>query len=148
MNVDEHIKENIEIANTSLPNAMSDEDIKIVEKARDEFKELMKVPCTGCGYCLPCPVGVNIPACFEHYNNSNMFGKISAKFFYLGTVSDVMGDENAMASKCIDCRKCEKLCPQHIPIRKELKNVSKTLEDFYDKPLLWIIKKFTKAKKD
>lgn len=64
MNVDEHIKENIEVANITTPNSMSDEESKIIDDVKVIYRELMKVPCTGCNYYMSCPFGVDIPGVF------------------------------------------------------------------------------------
>lgn len=146
MNVDDHIKENIETAKTATPDHLKESEIEQIEKVRDIFTSLTKVPCTACAYCMPCPVGVNIPLCFEKYNSKYYFGGIESKVFYLMQTGGVMGDKPSKASLCVDCGKCEDHCPQHIEIRKELKNVSKDLEGVMDKPLSWIIRRVMKAK--
>lgn len=144
MNVDEHIKENIKIAKEALPNHLSKDELERISKVRDVFVNLTKVPCTACAYCMPCPAGVNIPMCFEKYNSKSYFGGIEAKVMYLVQAGGVMGDKPTLASQCINCGKCEKHCPQHIEIRKELKNVTKDLEGIFDKPLLWAAKRVMK----
>lgn len=146
MNVDEHIKENIETAKSATPFHLQENEIEQIEKVRDIFTSLTKVPCTACAYCMPCPVGVNIPLCFEKYNSKSYFGGMESKIFYLMQTGGVMGDKTSKASQCVECGKCEEHCPQHIEIIKELKNVTKELEGVIDKPLLWIIKRVMGAK--
>jgi len=141
MNVDEHIKENIEIASRAQPGKMTESEVLVIEKVKNVFEKLMKVPCTGCAYCIPCPAGVDIPACFEHYNNKSYFGLMSAKPMYLMATAPMMDDKSSKASLCFECGKCESHCPQHIEIRKELKKVAKEMEAFYDPALIWIAKK-------
>jgi len=141
MNVDEHIKENIEIANKAEAGKMSSSETAVIEEVKTIFDDLMKVPCTGCAYCMPCPVGVDIPSCFEHYNNKSYFGLMSAKPMYMMATAPLMDDKSSKASLCIDCGKCEPHCPQHIEIRKELKKVAKEMEAFYDPALIWVAKK-------
>jgi len=140
MNRDEHIRENINIANTTEPNSLTKEEVKLVEKVRDKYKELMKVPCTACGYCMPCPSGVNIPECFSKYNDIYMFNKMSARLMYI-LILGGNGGKLAKASQCTNCGKCEKHCPQHIQIRQELKNVSSEFDDFFGKIFNWVVKK-------
>ncbi len=144
MNVDEHIKENINIANEALPYHLSEEELDRISNVKEVFVSLTKVPCTACAYCMPCPAGVNIPMCFEKYNSKSYFGGMEAKVMYLVQAGGVMGDKPTLASQCIDCGKCEKHCPQHIEIRKELKNVTRDLEGIFDKPLLWAAKRVMK----
>ena len=69
MNVDEHIKENIKVATFTTPNSMSEKEIEKIEEVKQIYKSLMKVPCTGCNYCMPCPFGVDIPQTFTDYNS-------------------------------------------------------------------------------
>jgi len=140
MNVDEHVKENIEAAGTAYPGHLKPEEIKSIEAVRDVFVKLTKVPCTGCAYCMPCPANVNIPLCFEKYNSKSYFGGMDPKVMYL-VQNGVLPDKPAFASQCVNCGKCETNCPQHIEIREELKNVSKELEGIADKPLLWVMKR-------
>jgi predicted aldo/keto reductase-like oxidoreductase len=140
MNNDEHIRENINVANTTEPNSLSKAEIELIEKVRDKYKELTKVPCTACAYCMPCPVGVNIPECFSKYNDMYMFGKMSAKVMYSVNIGGVTASKPARASQCKSCGKCEQHCPQHIEIRKELKNVASEFDDFTGKALSWVIR--------
>lgn len=146
MNVDEHIEENIEIANRVAPGSMTSEEVKVIDRVKNQFETMMKVPCTGCAYCMPCPAGVNIPACFEQLNNKSYFGLMMAKGMYMMQTGGLMSEKTAKASQCVDCGKCEQHCPQHIEIRKELKQVSKELEAFYDPLLTWVAKKALGAK--
>jgi len=141
MNNDAHIMENIIAAKSALPHHLSDGELARIERVRDIFYALTKVPCTACAYCMPCPVGVNIPLCFEKYNSKYLFGTLEARVFYHIQVAGVMNDKPGKASQCIECGKCEKHCPQHIEIIKELKTVSSEMEGIISKPLTWVIKK-------
>ena len=86
----------------------------------------MKVGCTGCGYCMPCPKGVDIPGTFAAYNRLGSEGKFAGlKEYFMCTT---LRKNSAAASNCIGCGKCEKHCPQGIAIRAELKNACKSLE--------------------
>ncbi|MGD9676962.1 MAG: aldo/keto reductase [Vulcanibacillus sp.] len=129
MNVDEHIAENIKIASEALPNGLTDDEMSIIQRSRDIYLELMQVNCTGCGYCIPCPAGINIPNSFKNLNNYHMFGKLGAQFNHL-TNSGVMTEDGRAhwTSACIDCGKCELVCPQGIKIREKFKYVQRDLE--------------------
>ncbi|MCT4620762.1 MAG: aldo/keto reductase [Marinisporobacter sp.] len=140
MNNDEHIRENIHTANTTESNTLTKEEISLIEQVRDKYKELTKIPCTACAYCMPCPAGVNIPECFEKYNDKYMFGTMNARLMYEVQIGGIMGKAHR-ASQCIGCGKCEKHCPQHIEIRKELKKVSKEFDDTTGKVLNWVAKR-------
>ena len=69
------IVENIKTASEAKVNSLTNEELKIVTKVKTIIKEKVKVNCTACEYCIPCPAGVNIPGCFTFYNNHFMFGK-------------------------------------------------------------------------
>nr|WP_330408292.1 4Fe-4S dicluster domain-containing protein [Roseburia sp. AF42-8] len=87
----------------------------------------MKVPCTGCGYCMPCPHGVDIPTCFAAYNTRYTDSFYSGMKAYIMCTTLKTNPTNA--SKCRQCGKCEKHCPQSIAIRQELKQVAKKMEN-------------------
>lgn len=141
MNSLEQLAENEALAKRALPHAMSASELATIERVRDIFAESYRVPCTGCNYCMPCPKGVNIPACFAAYNASYAHG------WFEGMRQYVMGtgalDDNAhLASDCVRCGACEKLCPQHIAIPEALQDVRKRLQPFFMLPALNLGKKF------
>ena len=86
----------------------------------------MKVGCTGCGYCMPCPKGVDIPGTFAAYNRYHSESKFGGFREYL--MCTTLRKNSAAASQCIGCGKCEKHCPQHIEIRQMLQAAKKDLE--------------------
>jgi hypothetical protein len=141
MNEEEHIEENIKIANEAFPESLSENEIQLISKAKKKYTELMKVGCTGCHYCMPCPSGVNISLCFEFYNTAHMFGSLrKAKMQYLFSLSGVASDA-ACASLCEKCGECEEACPQNIPIRRHLEDVAEEFEGKWFKPMAWIVKR-------
>lgn len=141
MNEEEHIKENIKIANEAFPESLADNEIQLISRAKKKYIDLMKVGCTGCHYCMPCPSGVNIPLCFEIYNSAHMFGSLrKAKMQYLWFLFGVSSDA-ASASLCEKCGECEEACPQNIPIRRHLEDVAEEFEGKWLKPMAWIVKR-------
>ena len=102
----------------------------------------MKVGCTGCGYCMPCPKGVDIPGTFAAYNRKYSEGKFSAFVEYI--MCTALRKNATCASNCVECGKCEKHCPQGIQIREKLKEAKKELETPMFKIAFKLIKKFTK----
>lgn len=137
MNVDDHIRENLDIAETALPDSLTQKECEIVDQAAQKYKELMKVNCTGCGYCMPCPEGVKIPAIFEVYNKMHLFGnEMEAKFIYVARLCGIIsGEDPGYASNCVQCGECLEKCPQDIQIPDILADVVEELEgpDMQDK---------------
>ena len=68
MNAESQITENLKTAETALPNSLNPDELATINQVAAAYKRLMKLPCTGCSYCQPCPQGVNIPASFNLYN--------------------------------------------------------------------------------
>ena len=90
----------------------------------------MKVGCTGCRYCMPCPSGVNIPLCFEEYNNLYLAGNPDGeKFMYAARLGGAVAlGTPEFASLCVQCGECREKCPQHIDIPVVLESVVKNLK--------------------
>ncbi|MCZ3365213.1 MULTISPECIES: aldo/keto reductase [Methanobacterium] len=128
MGDEEQIKENIKVATEALPNSLAEDELKLYDEVKEVYEDLMAVDCTGCGYCMPCPKGVDIPRCFEIYNHKYMFDEgFRASFLYLGQLGGVMGGDETHAGLCTDCGKCIKACPQKIDIPERLGDVSKEI---------------------
>lgn len=130
MNEEAHIKENLAIAAQALPNSLTEDELTIVKTAAQTYKTLMKVGCTGCGYCMPCPSDVSIPNCFDVVNKLHMFGnKEEAKFLYAIRMSGMLSGTPGYASQCVQCGECLEKCPQHIEIPDILERVAEEMED-------------------
>lgn len=121
----EMVRENVKTASESSQGCLTESDKELIGKVKEEILKSVKVGCTGCGYCMPCPSGVDIPGAFRCYNAAYSEGKRSGRHDYRFTA---LRKSPAGASQCIGCGKCERHCPQGIEIRKELKNVVKELE--------------------
>ncbi len=126
MNSMDMLKENIRTARHGIPGVLADEDRDMLNEVASVINANMKVGCTGCHYCMPCPRGVDIPGTFSAYNRISSEGKAAGRREYLMTTA--MRKDSASASQCIECGKCESHCPQHIQIRQELKNARRALE--------------------
>lgn len=126
MNSLEMIEENVNNASSSKIEEFTKEDENLLKEVVKAINEKMKVGCTGCGYCMPCPKKVDIPGTFSAYNKLYTDGKYVALKEY--AMCTMLRKDSTSASNCIDCGKCEKHCPQGIEIRKELKNARKKLE--------------------
>ena len=126
MNSLDMVKENLATAQVTNPGSLTPKDRGVYTKVVAAINENMKVSCTGCRYCMPCPKGVDIPGTFAAYNRmaSDGYWKALTEYFMItGVRKDYTGPGN-----CIGCGKCEQHCPQHLPIRQELKNARKALE--------------------
>jgi uncharacterized protein len=123
MSTMEQVKENLEYAEKGLSGSLKKADLALVNKVRRMFRSRMKVPCTGCGYCQPCPNGVDIPACFNTFNVAFMYEDPE----YARSLYQFVA-RGGGASKCGECGECESLCPQNIEIPERLKEVKALFE--------------------
>jgi predicted aldo/keto reductase-like oxidoreductase len=130
MNSEAHIDENLKVAEKAYPNSLTEAELQLVERVEGKYRGLMKVGCTGCRYCMPCPSGVNIPFCFEDYNNMYMSGDAEgAKFHYAVRLCGVLSiGEPEFASQCVQCGQCVEKCPQHLEIPTILEAVVDEME--------------------
>jgi len=130
MNNDAHIAQNLAMADQALAGSLTGPELDLVDRAGRKYQELMQVGCTGCAYCMPCPMGVKIPNCFDSFNRMHMLGnKEEAKFMYIAFASGVTShDQPGFASQCVACGECLEKCPQHIAIPEVLERVVAELE--------------------
>jgi uncharacterized protein len=130
MNEEAHIQQNLRAADEAEPDSLSEEELALVKRAADKYREIMKVNCTGCGYCTPCPAGVNIPAAFEVYNKMHLFGNIpEGKMSYVIKLGGIVRKGvTSYASQCVECGQCLEKCPQNLDIPFLLKDVVSELE--------------------
>lgn len=126
MNSMEMLHENMAVAADALPGQWTSEEYALIEKIKKEIGRGTRVGCTGCGYCQPCPQGVDIVGSFRCYNVKYLESKRLAVKEYIKITS--ARKLPGSASLCNECGKCETHCPQNIQIRKELKNVKRELE--------------------
>ena len=128
MNSMQQLTENLSTAEASQPDMFSPEEEEAYSDVIDIFAKAYRVPCTGCNYCMPCPMGVNIPASFSAYNLSYVLGWIAAIPQYVTSTGSFSKAVDHSPSLCVRCGQCEKRCPQHIPIMDELAKVRKRME--------------------
>jgi hypothetical protein len=147
MNNDDHINENLALAEKAQPNSFSEKEKKLVGKAAAEFRRVMKVGCTGCQYCMPCPSGVNIPSCFDWYNSRHTFKDKKAKLWYLFQNGGIVTDKPSLASVCTQCEECLEKCPQQLLIPDLLSDAKEDMEGFMTKPLIWLMRRTLKVRK-
>ena len=126
MNSMEMLQENVQTASDAKIGEMGAEEEAMFQKVVAAINAKLKVGCTGCGYCMPCPKGVDIPGAFAAYNRMASEGKFAGLREHF--MCSAARQDSTAASLCVGCGKCESHCPQGIPIRQELKNVKKDLE--------------------
>lgn len=118
------VEQNIAYAENGLPNSLTQKELDLFKEAETEYKKRIKVPCTGCRYCVPCPSNVSIPECFEMYNQGCMFDAPDVARINYGFLGGMFGGSPGFASQCLECGECEEKCPQGISIREQLKKVA------------------------
>ena len=126
MNSMEMVRDNIATASSTRAGELSAADEDMLARVVQAINARMKVGCTGCGYCMPCPRGVDIPGTFSAYNRRYSEGKFWGLVDY--AMCTAMRKNSTAASNCIGCGKCEKHCPQGIEIRAQLSSARKELE--------------------
>ena len=122
MNEESQLRENLAAADA--PVSLTGADLEFVEEVKSFYRARTRVPCTTCGYCLPCPNGVSIPNAFSLYNDAVMFeSKTTPAFVY----DHFFVKNDAGADRCLECGECEPKCPQHIEIAETLKEAHQHL---------------------
>jgi predicted aldo/keto reductase-like oxidoreductase len=136
MNSQEMVLENIRVASETQIGEQGEAEKELYAAVVKAINANVKVGCTACGYCMPCPKGVDIPGTFAIYNR--WYGEDKGGAFKEYLKCTTFRKNSTAASNCIGCGKCEKHCPQGIEIRKNLKEAQKALET----PIYKICKKF------
>ncbi len=126
MNTDEMVSDNIETASNISVGELGESEEEMLRNVVRAINGKMKVGCTGCGYCMPCPKKVDIPGTFAAYNRYYADSRFEGLKDY--AMCTALRKNSTAASNCIDCGKCEQHCPQNIEIRKKLKEARRDLE--------------------
>ena len=140
MNSEEMVLENIRTASGARVGDFGEGEQAVIARAVSAIHASVKVGCTGCGYCQPCPKNVDIPGAFAAYNRYYTESPAGAKKDYIKCT--LYRKNPTAAGNCIGCGKCERHCPQGIEIRKELENVKRDLEDGKFRLIRWVLKVF------
>jgi predicted aldo/keto reductase-like oxidoreductase len=121
----QQVVQNVSYAAKAQANTLTPEELSLFEEAKSEYLMGIKVPCTSCNYCMPCPSDVNIPECFSIYNSGCMYEAPDvAQLNYKISLDGMLTGEPSFASQCQECGECEAKCPQKLPIRDRLKDVA------------------------
>jgi len=138
MNSEEMVIDNINTASDVSVGDLGPDEEAMLHDVVKAINSKMKVGCTGCGYCMPCPKNVDIPGTFAAYNRRYTENKFKGLFEYI--MCTALRKNPTSASNCVGCGKCEQHCPQKIEIRKELKNAASDMEGFLYKLIRKLVK--------
>ena len=122
-NEEEQVDDNLRIFDSVEPGIMTEDELKLMADARQAYLSRMKIGCTGCRYCMPCPNGVNIPGIFSAWNDVSLYGVDPAEHFGLKDIRK----NGAGADNCVGCGACEAACPQNLSIIDSLQEAWKEL---------------------
>ncbi|EKF85303.1 aldo/keto reductase [Methanobacterium formicicum] len=123
MNTMEQLQENLKIAEEGLSKSLTPEEMEIMDDVKQVYQGKISVECSRCGYCMPCPSGINIPRCFSYLNQAEMledYSEVKNQYYF-------MLKDFERAGNCLECGLCEELCSQNLPIREQLRNVEKKM---------------------
>jgi len=123
MNTMEQLQENLLTAENGLPHSLTPQERKLMEEVKQVYHGKISVECSRCGYCMPCPSGINIPQSLSYLNQAEMledYSEVKNQYYF-------MLKDTERAGNCLECGLCEELCSQHISIREELKKVARKM---------------------
>ncbi len=124
MNSHKQVEENCEMADSVEYNSLTDEEKEFYKVSRKVYKDRERIGCTACEYCMPCTVEINIPKVFSLWNKAFLYDEEDkSKKDYKEYLKDGVSPE-----ECIECGKCEDICPQHLEIIKGLKDAHEYLK--------------------
>ncbi|HOA71758.1 MAG TPA: aldo/keto reductase [Bacillota bacterium] len=115
----DEVKQNIETAGTALPNSLTQEELEMFEQVKAAYRKRIRIDCTACEYCLPCPQDIVIPKLFDQYNDAFMYNTMDGFAQRYDWIVENWGNPE----DCIECGQCEEACPQNLPIREFMKEI-------------------------
>ena len=122
MNTMEMLEDNLATASSAQIGELTPEDQAMLQSVVQAINAKMRVGCTGCGYCMPCPKGVDIPGCFAALNCAASEGRFWGFIEYMKCT--LLRRDDSCAGNCVSCGKCELHCPQGIAIREKLQVIA------------------------
>ena len=146
MNSEAQLLQNSEISDKYPAGSVSADQLALAEKVKSIINKNVTIPCTSCRYCMPCPFGVDIPACFNSYNQKDALRNFGPLISYSQNIG-AFGSNPGNAGKCTNCQACIEHCPQVIQIPQELAKIKKELEGVAFKLICWGARIMNKTKK-
>ena len=140
MNSAEMVEENCRVASAVRAGEFDEADRALIEAVRKAVSDTTMVGCTGCGYCMPCPKGVDIPGAFRCWNEMAAEGRGVGRHEYFQVVG--LRREPAFPSQCVACRRCEGHCPQHLPIVEKLREADRALRPLHYRVAMAVARKW------
>ena len=125
MSTMEQVEENLSTAADEV--SLSEEDRAAIAEHLTRLQQMADLYCTGCGYCMPCPNEVDIPGIFAAYNQARVYNLWGTGRAQYSRLLEGRAQGKKAADACVECGECEEKCPQHIPIREQLKEAHKAL---------------------
>jgi len=122
-----HVEENVAIAEDTA--VLSKSELDEMDGHLVSLKKMADLYCTGCGYCMPCPQGVNIPRIFQLYNQVRVYDIRETSREAYGQIGRVEWEPGKPADSCVECGQCEPQCPQNIPIIRQLAEAHRILTE-------------------
>lgn len=119
----EQLNENLLYAEEGLPHSLTTEERELMEEVKEVYQAKIVVDCSKCGYCMPCPSGINIPQCLSYLNQAAMLeddSEVKGQYYF-------MLKDTERAGNCVECGLCEELCSQKLPVTELLKEVKRVL---------------------
>jgi predicted aldo/keto reductase-like oxidoreductase len=146
MGEEAQLAENLRLADRARPGMLGGGDRELYRRVLEVITASYKVRCTGCGYCLPCPRRVNIPGCFSAYNASFALGWGQGMKQYVTSTAATSAEPQG-AWGCVKCGRCERHCPQHLPIVKSLGAVRRRMEPLWIRGGLALARRFLRRRR-
>jgi predicted aldo/keto reductase-like oxidoreductase len=124
MSNQKQVDDNLRIFDSVKPNMLTEDELKFIAELKSAYQKRIAIDCTNCKYCQPCPQSVNIPRIFEAFNEAYKLDKNDQFIWQYKAIAKDGQD----ASLCVECGKCESLCPQKLEIIDLLKKVAEKAE--------------------
>ena len=126
MSDEAQLAENLRIADEidSAEVALASSELELFDRVRSILNQKIKVGCTACGYCLPCPAGIAVPEMMDAYNHSLLQPHKPAEKAITDRLHWHWEKTPAAAEPCTACGLCEKRCTQHLPIKERMKQIA------------------------